>query len=39
VSHNFVMDWVSIWKDIAAGLLLGDGNLAPAGPNFAEVFC
>jgi len=22
ISHYFVMDWVSIWKDIAAGLLL-----------------
>ena len=22
ISHYFVMDWVSIWKDIAGGLLL-----------------
>src|SRR6266540_780322 len=22
ISHSFVMDWVSVWKDIAAGLLI-----------------
>lgn len=31
ISHYFVMDWVSIWKDIAAGLLLA-GALAVGVP-------
>ena len=32
ISHYFVMDWVSIWKDIAGGLLLA-GILAVFVPN------
>ncbi|HEX4385004.1 MAG TPA: permease [Myxococcales bacterium] len=32
ISHSFVMDWISIWKDIAAGLLLAGliGTFVPA---------
>jgi len=32
ISHHFVMDWVAIWKDIAAGLLIA-GALAAWVPN------
>jgi uncharacterized protein len=39
ISHYFVMDWVSVWKDIAAGLVIA-GALAAWVPKhwWADVF-
>jgi len=50
ISHYFVMDWLSVWKDVAGGLLIAGalGVLVPAGfwksfflashPNFAKFW-
>ena len=38
VSHYFVMDWVSVWKDIAGGLLLAGALAAWVPKDFWQAF-
>ena len=38
ISHYFVMDWVSVWKDIAAGLLLAGAIAAWVPQDFWQAF-
>src|SRR2546421_1044954 len=38
ISHYFVMDWVSIWKDIAAGFLLAGALPAWVPRDFSQSF-
>ena len=38
ISHYFVMDWVSVWKDIAGGLLLAGAVAAWVPPDFWRAF-
>jgi uncharacterized membrane protein YraQ (UPF0718 family) len=38
ISHYFVMDWVSIWKDIAGGLLLAGALAVWVPKDFWKVF-
>lgn len=38
ISHYFVMDWVSVWKDIAGGLLIAGALSAWVPKDFWRVF-
>src|SRR6266852_3777826 len=38
ISHSFIMDWVSVWKDIAGGLLLAGALAAWVPESFWNVF-
>jgi uncharacterized membrane protein YraQ (UPF0718 family) len=38
ISHSFVMDWASIWKDITGGLLIAGALAAWVPPSFWQGF-
>src|SRR5260370_11815178 len=38
ISHYFVMDWLSVWKDIAGGLLLAGALAAWVPKDFWQIF-
>jgi hypothetical protein len=39
ISHFFVMDWASLWMDIAAGLLIAGALAAWVPKDFCHSFC
>src|SRR5207244_12563815 len=38
ISHYFVMDWLSIWRDIALGLLIAGARAAWVAGSFCQDF-
>jgi uncharacterized protein len=38
ISHYYVMDWVSVWKDVTAGVLIAGTLAASVPPAFWNVF-